>query len=210
MDNEEIKAEESFEDTSATENEENRKKKVRGYVLEVLLYVVLFFVCAFVIPNYVIQRARVSGPSMMNTLQDKDNVLVSKISYELHDPERFDIVVFYPYKERKEYQNDKEKQKEHFVKRVIGLPGETVQIIGSDIYINDEKLEEHYGKDPITSAGIAAEKITLGKDEYFLMGDNREVSYDSRYADIGPIHKDAIDGKAVLRIWPLKSFGTID
>lgn len=210
MDNEEIKAEESFEDTSATENEENRKKKVRGYVLEVLLYVVLFFVCAFVIPNYVIQRARVSGPSMMNTLQDKDNVLVSKISYELHDPERFDIVVFYPYKEREEYQNDKEKQKEHFVKRVIGLPGETVQIIGSDIYINDEKLEEHYGKDPITSAGIAAEKITLGKDEYFLMGDNREVSYDSRYADIGPIHKDAIDGKAVLRIWPLKSFGTID
>lgn len=188
----------------------DKKKKIKGYILEGLFYVVLFFACVFIIPNYVVQRAKVSGPSMMNTLQDKENVLVSKISYEIHDPERFDIVVFYPYKGREEYKDDKEKQKEHFVKRVIGLPGEQVQIIGSDIYINGEILEEHYGKDPITLAGIAEEPITLGKDEYFLMGDNREVSYDSRYEDIGPIHKSAIDGKAVLRIWPLKKFGTID
>ncbi|HAU88055.1 MAG TPA: signal peptidase I [Lachnospiraceae bacterium] len=188
----------------------DKKKKIKGYVLEGLLYVALFLVCVFIIPNYVVQRAKVSGPSMMNTLQDEDNVLVSKISYELHEPERFDIVVFYPYKGREEYKNDKEKQKEHFVKRVIGLPGEKIQIIGSDIYINGEKLDEHYGKDPITEGGIAKEPITLGKDEYFLLGDNREVSFDSRYEEIGPIHKDAIDGKAVLRIWPLKTFGKID
>lgn len=203
MDNEEIKVEDS-------ESAIDKKKKVKGYFLEGLLYVALFLVCVFVIPNYVVQRAKVSGPSMMNTLQDEDNVLVSKISYELHDPERFDIVVFYPYKGREEYKNDKEKQKEHFVKRVIGLPGEKIQIIGSDIYINGEKLDEHYGKDPITEGGIAKEPITLGKDEYFLLGDNREVSFDSRYEEIGPIHKDAIDGKAVLRIWPLKTFGKID
>lgn len=188
----------------------DKKKKIKGYILEGMLYVALFLVCVFVIPNYVVQRAKVSGPSMMNTLQDEDNVLVSKISYEVHDPERFDIVVFYPYKGREEYKNDKEKQKEHFVKRVIGLPGETIQIIGSDIYINGEKLDEHYGKDPITDGGIANEPITLGEDEYFLMGDNRAVSFDSRYEEIGPIHKDAIDGKAVLRIWPLKTFGKID
>ncbi len=188
----------------------DKKKKIKGYVLEGLLYVALFLVCVFIIPNYVVQRAKVSGPSMMNTLQDEDNVLVSKISYELHEPERFDIVVFYPYKGREEYKNDKEKQKEHFVKRVIGLPGEKIQIIGSDIYINGEKLDEHYGKDPITEGGIAKEPITLGKDENFLLGDNREVSFDSRYEEIGPIHKDAIDGKAVLRIWPLKTFGKID
>lgn len=203
MDNEEIKVEDS-------ESAIDKKKKVKGYFLEGLLYVALFLVCVFVIPNYVVQRAKVSGPSMMNTLQDEDNVLVSKISYELHNPERFDIVVFYPYKGREEYKNDKEKQKEHFVKRVIGLPGEKVQIIGSDIYINGEKLDEHYGKDPITEGGIAKEPITLGEDEYFLLGDNREVSFDSRYEEIGPIHKDAIDGKAVLRIWPLKTFGKID
>lgn len=188
----------------------DKKKKIKGYILEGMLYVALFLVCVFVIPNYVVQRAKVSGPSMMNTLQDEDNVLVSKISYEVHDPERFDIVVFYPYKGREEYKNDKEKQKEHFVKRVIGLPGEKIQIIGSDIYINGKKLEEHYGKDPITDGGIANEPITLGEDEYFLMGDNRAVSFDSRFEEIGPIHKDAIDGKAVLRIWPLKTFGKID
>lgn len=203
VDNEEMNVEDSV---SAID----KKKKIKGYILEGLLYVALFLVCVFVIPNYVVQRAKVSGPSMMNTLQDEDNVLVSKISYEVHDPERFDIVVFYPYKGREEYKNDKEKQKEHFVKRVIGLPGEKIQIIGSDIYINGEKLDEHYGKDPITDGGIANEPITLGEDEYFLMGDNRAVSFDSRYEEIGPIHKDAIDGKAVLRIWPLKTFGKID
>lgn len=203
VDNEEMNVEDSV---SAID----KKKKIKGYILEGLLYVALFLVCVFVIPNYVVQRAKVSGPSMMNTLQDEDNVLVSKISYEVHDPERFDIVVFYPYKGREEYKNDKEKQKEHFVKRVIGLPGEKIQIIGSDIYINGEKLDEHYGKDPITDGGIANEPITLGEDEYFLMGDNRAVSFDSRFEEIGPIHKDAIDGKAVLRIWPLKTFGKID
>lgn len=202
MDNEDLNEESSI---SADE----KRKKVKGYLVEGLFYIALLLVCVFIIPNYVVQRAAVSGPSMMETLQDKDNVLVSKISYELHDPERFDIVVFYPYKYKEEYKDDEEKKKEHFVKRVIGLPGETIQIIGSDIYINGEILEENYGKDPIAKQGIVAEPITLGKDEYFLMGDNREVSYDSRYADIGPIHKKAIDGKAVLRIWPLKSFGTI-
>lgn len=206
------KAREADEITDAVEEEaiKSVNKKVKGYILEGLFYVGLFLICAFIIPNYVVQRAKVSGPSMMNTLQSKDNVLVSKISYEVHDPERFDIVVFYPFKYREEYKNDEAKKKEHFVKRVIGLPGETIQIIGSEIYVDGKVLKENYGKDPIAEGGIASKPITLGKDEYFLMGDNREVSYDSRYADIGPIHKKAIDGKAVLRIWPLKSFGTIE
>ncbi|SES62107.1 signal peptidase I [[Clostridium] polysaccharolyticum] len=203
MDSEEQKAGESV---SAID----RKKKIKGYILEGLFYAALFFICAFVLPTYVVQRAKVSGPSMKNTLQDEENVLVSKISYEIHSPERFDVVVFYPYKGREEYKNDKEKLKEHYVKRVIGMPGETIQIKGSDIYVNGEILEEHFGKDPIVYAGIAEEPVTLGKDEYFLMGDNRTESFDCRYAEIGPIHKNAIDGKVVLRIWPLKKFGTID
>lgn len=176
----------------------DKKKKIRGYILEVLLYAALFIICAVVVPNYVVQRAKVSGPSMENTLFDNDNVLVDKVSYQLHGPERFDVVVFYPF----------EGEEDHYVKRVIGLPGETIQIIGEDIYIDGEVLDEDYGKNPITFSGIAAEPFTLEKDEYFLMGDNREVSYDSRYEDIGPVHKSAIDGKAILRIWPLKSFGT--
>jgi len=188
------------EETEVVQGEGPKKKsKVKGILTEIIIYACLFVVCAFVVPNYVIQRAKVSGPSMENTLHNKENVLVDKISYRFKDPERFDVVVFYPYEDV---------ECEHFVKRVIGLPGETIQIVGEDILINGEKLEENFGKDPITYQGIASEPITLGEDEYFLMGDNREVSYDSRYSDIGPIHKRMIDGKAILRIWPLNKFGT--
>ncbi|MBR3771813.1 MAG: signal peptidase I [Clostridium sp.] len=185
-------------DGMETELKQDKKKKWRGYLFEALIYISLCIICAVVIPNYVAQRAKVSGPSMENTLFDGDNVLVDKISYRFHNPKRFDVVVFYPY----------EGDDEHFVKRVIGLPGETIQIIGPDIYINGELLEEKYGKDPIHYQGIAANPLTLGDDEFFLMGDNREVSFDSRYEDIGAVHKRAIDGKAILRMWPIKDFGT--
>lgn len=183
---------------SVEENsEKSKKKKVMGYVFEILIYLTLFAICAFVLPRFVVQRARVSGTSMENTLHDGDNVLVNKIGYVIGEPKRFDVVVFYPFKE----------DDSQYVKRVIGLPGETIQIKGPDIYINGEKLEENYGKDPITFQGIASEPLELGNDEYFLMGDNRKDSYDSRYDEIGPIHKSAIEGKAVLRIWPLDKFG---
>ena len=191
--------ENEIESTEEKISEANKKSKTKAIVLEIIMYVCLFAVCAFVVPNYVIQRARVSGPSMENTLLDKDNVLIDKISYRFHEPERFDVVVFYPYEDV---------ECDHFVKRIIGLPGETIQIKGDDIYINGDKLEEDYGKDPISYQGIATEPITLGEDEYFVLGDNREVSFDSRYEEIGPIHRSVIDGRAILRIWPLDKFGT--
>lgn len=191
--------ENEIESTKEKISEANKKSKTKAIVLEIIMYVCLFAVCAFVVPNYVIQRARVSGPSMENTLLDKDNVLIDKISYRFHEPERFDVVVFYPYEDV---------ECDHFVKRIIGLPGETIQIKGDDIYINGDKLEEDYGKDPISYQGIATEPITLGEDEYFVLGDNREVSFDSRYEEIGPIHRSVIDGRAILRIWPLDKFGT--
>lgn len=195
MDNEVLEREEM-----ETEQKESKKNKWRGYLFEAIIYIALCIVCAVVIPNYVAQRAKVSGPSMENTLFDGDNVLVDKISYNFRNPKRFDVVVFYPY----------EGDDEHFVKRVIGLPGETIQIKGADIYINGEKIEEHFGKDPITYQGIASDPLTLGDDQFFLMGDNREVSFDSRYEEIGPVHKSAIDGRAILRMWPLKDFGTFN
>ncbi|MDF2952581.1 MAG: hypothetical protein K0S18_2164 [Anaerocolumna sp.] len=165
------------------------------------MYIVLFYVCIAVVPNYVIQRTVVDGPSMENTLVNGENLLVEKLSFRLDALKRFDIIVFYP------YGHDVE---EYFVKRIIGLPGETVQIIGSEIYINGEVLEEDYGKDPITYSGIAEEPITLGNEEYFVLGDNREISFDSRYEEIGIISKDNIGGRAILRIWPFNKFGLID
>ncbi len=183
-------------------NEKEREKaNVKEVLRELIIYALIIVICVHVMPRYVIQRTIITGHSMENTLQDKDNVLVEKLFFSLSEPERFEVVMFYPYGRDEE---------DYYVKRVIGLPGETIQIIGDDIYIDGELIEENYGKQAITYQGIAEEPLTLGKDEYFLMGDNREVSFDSRYEEIGPIKRDLIAGKAILRIWPLGEVGGID
>jgi signal peptidase I len=181
--------------------EESKDKRKSNKYLELAVYIVFILICVFIIPKYVIQRTIVSGTSMEPTLISKDNLLVEKVSYYFSDPKRFDVVVFYP---------QGEESSEYYVKRVIGLPGETIQIIGSEIFINGKILKEDYGKDPISYVGIAKEPLQLEKDEYFLMGDNRKISFDSRYKDIGPIRDKYIVGKAVLRIWPLNKFGVFD
>ncbi|WP_343209976.1 signal peptidase I [Anaerolentibacter hominis] len=194
--------EEEPEDGPEPEREENRGRTTwKSVVKELLFYAVLFVLLLFIVPTFILQRTVVSGHSMENTLQDEQQLLVEKVTKHFKEFERFDIVVFYPYGRDSD---------DYYVKRVIGLPGETVQIIGADIYINGEKLDESYGKDPITFSGIAVDPLTLGDDEYFLMGDNREVSFDSRYEQIGPIHKNMIEGKVLLRIWPFSEFGRVE
>ena len=136
---------------------------------------------------------------MYDTLENGDNLILEKLSYRFHEPERFDIVVFrYTHKKNTFY-----------IKRVIGLPGETVQIVDSKIYINGEILEENYGYEPIQDAKRASQPITLGEDEYFVLGDNRNNSKDSRYEDVGNISRDRLIGRAFIRIWPLSDFGLL-
>lgn len=203
MDEVKLEAEKETAQIPETEEEvqETKKHKRNSIIRELIIDLFIVAVCVMVIPRYVVQRTIVSGSSMEDTLLDGDNLLVDKFSYLIGSPDRFDVVVFYPYGQ---------KDGEYFVKRVIGLPGETIQIIGDTIYINGEVLEENFGKDPITVQGIAEEPLTLGEDEYFLMGDNREVSYDSRYEEVGPVHENLIVGRALVRIWPLNSFGSFE
>lgn len=175
--------------------EKKPRSKVSIFV-EFAIYIVLILVCIFWVPEHVIQRTVVSGESMENTLHNGESLLVNKIAYE---PSRYDIVVFYPYgKEEGEY----------YVKRIYGLPGETIQIKGNDIYINDEKIEDEYAKNKMDDSGIAEEPLTLAEDEYFVLGDNRQVSKDSRDSEVGPVERENIAGHVVLRIWPLSKFGT--
>ncbi len=182
------------------DKKKDSKHKPLSILLDVIIYSLIIYTCIYLIPTYMIQRTIVDGPSMEDTLHDGDHLMVEKISYRFNQLKRFDIIVFYPHGRDSD---------EYYIKRIMGLPGETVQIIGSDIYINGVVLEENYGKEPITSAGLAAEPITLGDEEYFVMGDNREVSLDSRYEEVGPVSKENIGGRAVLRIWPLNKFGLI-
>ncbi|MCD7841766.1 MAG: signal peptidase I, partial [Lachnospiraceae bacterium] len=150
--------------------------------------------------HYVGQRTVVDGSSMNDTLTDGDNLIVEKLSYRFGDPERFDIIVFQPYEDSSEY----------YIKRIIGLPGETVRIDeDGNIYINGELLEEDYGKETIENPGRASEEITLGEDEYFVLGDNRNNSTDSRTERVGNVSRDSIVGKAWVRIWPLGSIGLL-
>ena len=177
-------------------------KNIVKEVFSTLLYILVVLAATWLVITFVGQRTQVNGSSMEPTLSHNDNLIVDKISYRFSDPQRFDIIVFYPY--------GREVEEEYYVKRVIGLPGETVQIIGSEIYIDGELLEEDYGKDPITNPGRAAEPITLGEDEYFVLGDNRTVSLDSRYDEVGNVKQENIGGKAIFRIWPLDRFGGLD
>ena len=138
---------------------------------------------------------------MLPSLHNEDNLIVDKISYRFRDPKRYEIIVF-PYK----YQEDT-----YYIKRIIGLPGETVQVKDGAVYINGELLGEAYGIEPIEDdkKGIAAEPITLGEDEYFVMGDNRNHSSDSRDPSVGILNRDDLIGRAWIRIWPLDSIGVI-
>ncbi len=176
-------------------------RRLRNSIIELCVYIAIIVICVAFVPKYVLQRTIVDGKSMMNTLKHGENLLVEKVSYHFTDPGRFDVIVFYPHgRESSDY----------YIKRVIGLPGETVQIKGEDIYINDEKIEENFGKDPIVDPGIAEKPIKLGDDEFFVLGDNRTVSEDSRYEEVGPVKRENIEGRAILRIYPLSEFGTFE
>ena len=169
------------------------------------LYIAFVFLVVWFIITFVGQRTEVSGDSMYSTLEDGDNLWINKLSYHFDDPKRFDIVVF-PFEEG-------EDSSVYYIKRIIGLPGERVRIEkDGTIYINNEPLEENYGYETISTnmIGRAKNNIILGEDEYFVMGDNRNDSKDSRFEEVGNIHKDKLEGKAVFRIWPLSKFGKIE
>ena len=164
------------------------------------LYLLGILVLTFLVLHYVGQRTVVQGESMENTLMNGDNLIVDKLTYRFHEPKRFDVVVF-PYRQGKNT---------YYIKRVIGLPGDSVFIdeLG-EIYINDEKLVEGYGKEAILDPGMADDTIFLGADEYFVLGDNRNASADSRDPSVGVIKRDEIIGRAWFRMYPFDSIGFI-
>ncbi len=155
---------------------------------------------AFVAVWYWGQQISTVGDSMNPVLKNADKVLVDRIVYNASSPKRGDIIVFKP----KGNENS-----HYYTKRIVGLPGETVQILENVIYIDGKKLEEDYKTTKVGTAGIAGEKLKLGGDEYFVMGDNRENSEDSRSADIGAVKRSYIYGKAWFVISPKEDFGFI-
>ncbi|MCR5374293.1 MAG: signal peptidase I [Lachnospiraceae bacterium] len=189
-----------FDLSEEAKNTEKNGNKLIKQVLFMIIYIAGVFLAAYLIITFIGQRTIVIGDSMNETLHDGDNLIVDKITYRFRDPKRFEIVVFPP----------KCEPNTLYIKRIIGLPNETVRIdYDGNIYINDEILYEDYGRDVIIEPGLAFESITLGADEFFVLGDNRNYSKDSRDPGVGIITLEDIEGRAIFRVFPFKKFGKI-
>lgn len=180
--------------------EETKERSIFRELGGWLLYILIIIGLTYLIITFVGQRTRVSGSSMETTLSNGDNLIVDKLTYHFKEPKRYDIIVF-PYK----YEENT-----YYIKRIIGLPGESVQVIDGYTYINGEQLAgDIYGAEVMESAGIAAEPITLGEDEYFVLGDNRNHSSDSRDPSVGILKRKDLMGRAWIRIYPFDKMGVI-
>ena len=185
-----------------------RARKPNRWIVEVLVVVVIAIVIAFLLRTYVVATYSIPSGSMEPTLQVGDRIVVDKLSYDLHGIDRGNIIVFStPPKE-----NCAGPPVSDLVKRVIGLPGETISVSGGRVYINGKHLPEPWlpqsEKNATTpgpsSAGYALHRpYQIPSGYVYVMGDNRTESCDSRYW--GPITKSSIVGKVDLRIWPLSS-----
>ena len=171
-----------------TEEKASVGKELFQWVLVILGAVIL----AFLIDTFVIVNAQIPSGSMENTIMTGDRVFGNRLAYKFSDPKRFDIIIF-------KYPDD---ESQLFIKRIIGLPGETVEIHDGNIYINgsDTPLEDVDIKEPMEGS---FGPYTVPEGCYFVMGDNRNNSRDSRYWENTFVSEDEILGKAVFRYWPL-------
>ena len=175
-----------------------KERSILGELLSWLIYIVIVVILSLGIITFIGQRTKVSGHSMETTLSDGDNLIVDKISYRFRDPERFEIIVFpFQYEEHT-----------YYIKRIIGLPGETVNIVDGKVYINDseEPLDDSFC--PETPEGSFG-PYTVPEGCYFMLGDNRNHSMDSRYWQNPFVEEDAIEAEVAVRYWPLNKIGTV-
>ena len=182
-----------------------KKKKKKSFIgvllktlIEVSVFVLLVVGLSYLVSTYVAQRITVHNVSMQDTIDEGDMLIMDKFVYRTRDPKRYEIICFNSSSER-----------EGLIKRVIGLPGETVQITNGMIFIDGNQIEDVSGLDKIEDPGLATQEIHLESDEFFVVGDNRGESMDSRSADIGNVKREDILGRAWLRIYPFEKFGKL-
>ena len=167
--------------------ETNRLRRIINWIVDLVVVLSLAWLVVYEFGAQI----QIVGQSMTPELRGGDVVLMDRLTYVFEEPLRFDVVVF----EREDHKDN--------VKRIIGLPGETVQIQSGYIYIDGQYLEADRELNQVSLAGMAQSPITLAEDEYFLLGDNRDGSEDSRFANIGNVKREQIRGKVWLRLVPV-------
>ena len=167
-------------------------EEAKDWIISIVVAVVL----AFIIRQFIVELYIVDGPSMRPTLQSQERLVGNKFIYDFRDPEKGEILVF-------QYPMDKSRD---FIKRVIATPGDTIEIKDSRVYVNDQLLTEDYILEPTLSE---YPKATVPQGTLFVMGDNRNNSEDSRFADVGFVPYKLVKGKACLVFWPLDQFKTL-
>lgn len=166
-------------------------KKIVKEVLIWLICIGLSILAAYLITHYALEKTNMPDDSMKETLSQDDSILINKFSYKINEPKRMDVVVF-----KKENSTDSN----YNIKRIIGIPGDTVKIEDGVIYINGTELKETVKTDVMTNSGLAKDGVTLAEGEYFVLGDNRNECEDSRFSGVGKVTKDEIIGKAWIRL----------
>lgn len=171
-----------------------------------IIFIGVFLALIFALVPLVGATMKVTDGAMGPSLAIGDTVAVNHISYLLLRPKRGDVIQFVV---AEDDQAAASQTKTVYLRRVIGRPGETVQIMDGKVYINGYPLEEEYAAGAASYAGIAASQVTLDNDEYFVMADNRSNNFDSRDATVGPISRDDILGKVWIRVFPFEKFGFV-
>lgn len=210
---------EEIEEKEIWENENNPPwKNFLLFIADILLNAVIIIAIVFTIRYFLISPFQVSGSSMLETLHDKEYIIVNKLNYHFNEPERGDPIVFLPPNHKKDY----------YVKRIIGIPGDTVVIENGKVklktpenpegdYIKEDYLDERFMGKTYLPADIMNKTFTVPDDEYFVLGDNRTGSSDSRYwrdaytnQPTPYVKKEMISGKVWLVLWPFNQIRVVD
>lgn len=183
---------------------DEKKEKKDNFLKELFEYVkmiAIVVVTVLIVNQFILINARIPSESMANTILAGDQIFGNRLAYLFDDPERYDIVIF-------KYPDDRS---QYFIKRVIGLPGETVTIVDGDVYVTTAEGEEILVEDSFLpeDANGSYGSYEVPEGSYFMLGDNRNWSKDSRYWNNTYVPEDDILGKAVLRYWPLNKFGIV-
>ena len=167
-------------------NKKETNKTTKSTFKDIIIYILIIF-AILLFKKYVISPIRVNGESMMNTLHDVDIMIMNSINYRFSEIKRYDIVII-------------DEGQELIIKRVIGLPGDTVKCVNNKLYINGKRVKDKYA-----SSKTSDFSVDVGNGEYFVLGDNRSNSMDSRV--FGTFKKKEIIGKTSLTIFPFSRFG---